>query len=234
MFVTSKLENYRLTEALGFVRDVLQLYKDNAIPSLSDFTNALTKSYDELNAASKKEQSSLLTADIAEADNRRDDLYIGLRKLTEGFMLSPNAHEQKAGALLARNIQHYGKDAHRLNYQAQSTVLDQLIADWQMKPDLSAATLLLNLGHWITALKKENELVKKALLNRVQEKATDTTDTALELRKKLSTDYRNLVKFAEATLLLNPSQKGTTLINQQNVLIEQYNLILKKRQGSKT
>jgi hypothetical protein len=234
MLVASKLKEYRLTEAIGFIRDLLQLYKTAAMPLLSGFIDALTKSHEELNAAYKREQQSLLTLDIMESDQKLGTIYMGLCKLTDGLTDSPNLQEQKAAELLARSIKHYGKDAHRLSYQAQTTVFDNLIADWQTKSDLIAATVLLNLGHWITALKNYNEQVKKALLDRVQEKATDTTETTVELRKKMIQDYRNLVKVAEGTLLLNPSEKGTMLINQQNVLTEQYNLILKKRQGGKT
>jgi Family of unknown function (DUF6261) len=234
MFVSSKLKDYRLTEAIGFIRDVLQLYKALAIAPLFNFIEALSKSHEALNAAHKREQSSLLTVDIAEADQLLGNFYIGLRKLIEGFLFSPKAQEQKAAELLARSIKHYGIDAHRLNYQAQSTVFDNLIADWQTKPELISAMVLLNVGYWIEALKNHNELIKKVLLNRVQEKATETTETTIELRQKMIQDYRNLVKVAEGTLLLNPSEKGTMLINQQNVLTEQYNLILKKRQGGKT
>jgi hypothetical protein len=234
MLGSSKLKTYRLTEVIGFIRDVLQLYKASAMSPLSSFIDALTKSHEELNTAHKREQSSLLTVDIVEADQQLGKIYRGLCKVTDGFTDSPNLQEQKAAELLVRSIKHYGKEAHRLSYQAQTTVFDNLIADWQTKPDLISATVLLNVGYWITALKNYNELVKKALLSRVQEKATDTTETTVELRKKMIQDYQNLVTVLKGTLLLNPSEKGTTLLNQHNVLIEQYNLILKKRQGSKT
>jgi Family of unknown function (DUF6261) len=233
MLVSSKLDIYRFTEAIGFVRDVLQLYKEHVVPSLSGFVSVLTQSYDTLIAAYQQEQSSLLTADIAEADNQRDNLYIGLCKLTDGFAYSPNLQEQKASELLARNIKHYGKDAHRLNYQAQSTVFDNLVADWQNKADLKDAVQTLGLASWVTALKTYNELVKKALIDRIQEKSVGNAESSLDLRKKMIKDYRHLAQYTDANLLLNPSDTLNTLINQQNGLINQYNLVLKKRQGSK-
>jgi Family of unknown function (DUF6261) len=201
--------------------------------SLSSYVDALSKSYADFNTASKQEQSSLLTADIAEADHQRDNLYIGLCKLTDAFAYSPSLQEQKASELLARNIKHYGKDAHRLNYQAQSTVFDNLITDWQNKADLKEAVLTLRLESWVVALNQYNELVKKALMERIQEKSVGITESSLDLRKKMIKDYRNLAQYTDANLLLNPSNPLNMLIKQQNGLINQYNLVLKKRQGSK-
>jgi hypothetical protein len=146
---------------------------------------------------------------------------------------SPTLEEQKASELLARNIKHYGKDAHRLNYQAQSTVFDNLIADWENKAELKEAVQTLGLSAWVAALKKYNEVVKKALINRIQEKSVGITESSLDLRKKMIKAYRQLAQYTDANLLLNPSEPLNTLINQQNGLINQYNLILKKRQGSK-
>lgn len=55
----------------------------------------------------KISQKSLLTDDIAKADNDRDALYAGYKKAVEAFLVMPIADMAQAAKILAQHIKDY-------------------------------------------------------------------------------------------------------------------------------
>ena len=80
--------------------------KEKASELVSKFKAAVAAEDEAL----KISQKSLLTDDIAKADNDRDALYAGYKKAVEGFLAMPVAEMAQAAKVLSQHIKDYKID----------------------------------------------------------------------------------------------------------------------------
>ena len=118
-----------------------------------------------------------------------------------------------------------------MNYQAETSVLDNLVIDLKNKEVHAAAVELLGLGDTVTEIKAANDQFNKTYLERVGEEAVKDFTAAGVLVQECREKYNILVRHIEANAILNPSETSTRLINQRNSLIEKFNTLLAQRGG---
>lgn len=229
MLVTVKIDLYNLEELIGFLRDSLAIANDAPVPVLAAPVAALQTDYDALDEAYKVSQASAFTGSIAEEDDERDASFIGIRKYCEAHRYHYDLTLKETAEVLLKNIKLYGTQLYKLGYQAQTTVLDNLIRDWETKPELVSAVATLSLGNWLAHLKAKNANVKDLLLDRVREEAARIITNTIEQRKAVVVAYRNLEKHITYNDFLNPSPELSTFGQKLNTLIEQYNQVYERR-----
>jgi hypothetical protein len=158
-----KTGRLRLSESVQFYSDALTVCK-NVNPAELNIQkpwSALDSSFALLNQSFKKDQASLLTGDLIAQDLRRDDAIICLRKLADSYTNHHDAAKQKAGNQLLMVIDKYGSGISRMNYQAETSVLEKLVADLQGNASYAAAVKLLGVDDTVAELKAANELFNK-------------------------------------------------------------------------
>lgn len=169
--------------------------------------------------ALKISQKSLLTDDIAKADNDRDALYAGYKKAVEAFLAMPIADMAQAAKVLAQHIKDY-----KINTAGQldkeTGLLVNFITDLEDK--YSAQVAKLGLTAFVTNLKETNERVRMLTLQRTNEKMGVTVGALKAARTSSDDAYRALVKMVNALALVYGEKDYTAFIDYANTEITHY------------
>ena len=169
--------------------------------------------------ALKISQKSLLTDDIAKADNDRDALYAGYKKAVEAFLAMPIADMAQAAKVLAQHIKDY-----KINTAGQldkeTGLLVNFITDLEDK--YSAQVAKLGLTAFVTNLKEANERVRMLTLQRTNEKMGVTVGALKAARTESDDAYRALVKMVNALALVYGEKDYTAFIDYANTEITHY------------
>ena len=169
--------------------------------------------------ALKISQKSLLTDEIAKADNDRDALYAGYKKAVEAFLAMPIADMAQAAKVLAQHIKDY-----KINTAGQldkeTGFLVNFITDLEDK--YSAQVAKLGLTEFVTNLKEANERVRMLTLQRTNEKMGVTVGALKAARTASDDAYRALVKMVNALALVYGEKDYTAFIDYANTEITHY------------
>ena len=189
--------------------------KEKASELVSNFKAAVTAEDEAL----KISQKSLLTDDIAKADNDRDALYAGYKKAVEGFLAMPVADMAQAAKVLSQHIKDY-----KINTAGQldkeTGLLVNFITDLEGK--FSAQVTTLGLTPFVTNLKEANERVRTLTLQRTNEKMGITVGALKTARTASDDAYRALVKMVNALALVFGEKDYTSFIDYVNTEITHY------------
>ncbi|MGI9652446.1 DUF6261 family protein [Chryseobacterium sp. RLHN22] len=227
------LPKLRNAEYLQYVKDysgIINLNNPTQLgieAKLSAFNNRIT----ELEALYKKALASEKTQELLTLDERRDDAINGIYY----FLLSQTYHfeadKQQKAQLLLSNMELYGSGISRLNYQAETATLNNIIRDWENKPELIDAISSFNLSPWVNELKNANDEFNTKYLSRTQEYGDASPETIKLKREETNAAYYALRDRIDALHLLveTPPSPYATVINQLNALTDQYNKLLVNR-----
>ena len=189
--------------------------KGKAAELVSNFKAAVSAEDEAL----KISQKSLLTDDIAKADNDRDALYAGYKKAVEAFLAMPIADMAQAAKVLAQHIKDY-----KINTAGQldkeTGLLVNFITDLEDK--YSAQVAKLGLTAFVTNLKEANERVRMLTLQRTNEKMGVTVGALKAARTSSDDAYRALVKMVNALALVYGEKDYTAFIDYANTEITHY------------
>ncbi|MCX8522307.1 DUF6261 family protein [Chryseobacterium formosus] len=231
-----ELKLLRNAEYLQYVKDYLGIINLNNPTQLgidvklSTFTNKIS----ELESLYKKALASEKTQELLLIDERRDAAVTGLNY----FLLSQTYHfeitKRKNAQLLLDNMNLYGSSIARLNYQAETATINNIIRDWENKPELIAAISTFNLTEWVYELKTSNEEFNTKYLSRTQEYGDASPETIKLKREETNVAYYALRDRIDTLHLLveTPPSPYATVINQLNALTDQYNKLLVNRTDS--
>ena len=169
--------------------------------------------------ALKISQKSLLTDEIAKADNDRDALYAGYKKAVEAFLAMPIADMAQAAKVLAQHIKDYKiNTADQLD--KETGLLVNFITDLEDK--YTAQVTKLGLTVFVTNMKEANERVRTLTLQRTNEKMGVTVGALKAARTASDTAYRALVKMVNALALVLGEKDYTAFIDYVNTEVTHY------------
>lgn len=169
--------------------------------------------------ALKISQKSLLTDEIAKADNDRDALYAGYKKAVEGFLAMPIADMAQAAKVLVQHIKDYKiNTADQLD--KETGLLVNFITDLEDK--YTAQVTKLGLTAFVTNMKEANERVRTLTLQRTNEKMGVTVGALKAARTASDTAYRALVKMVNALALVLGEKDYTAFIDYVNTEVTHY------------
>ena len=203
-------------------------------------TNAAAKKAIETLAAAVKEedrclvisQKSLITDDIKAADDKRDNIFRGLRKSIKGLTDAPVADVAQAAKELQQCLVDYRIDP-AMQLDRETGLLHNFIADLETK--YAAQVTKLGLTLFVAPLKEANVKVEQFIVDRT---TAQSAVAAGELRQaRLATDaaYRHLVKFVNALAMVSGTTDYDALAKFLNEHIDRYKheVLPKKKKGGK-
>ena len=204
-----------------FVSNILaRAEADTAVKGkAADQVNNLKAAVSAEDEALKISQKSLLTDEIAKADNDRDALYAGYKKAVEAFLAMPIADMAQAAKVLAQHIKDYKiNTADQLD--KETGLLVNFITDLEDKYATQVAKL--GLTAFVTNLKEANERVRTLTLQRTNEKIGITVGALKTARTASDDAYRALVKMVNALALVFGEKDYTAFIDYVNTEITHY------------
>ena len=222
---------FRKSESVQFFNDIVTLCSESNPKALNIEAqlSTLNESVNSLNTNFAIDRSSEITTDLISLDQRRDKAITCLRTLTEGFTNHYDPAKSKAATLLLQTIDKYGRRISKMNYQAETSTLDNL-GD-ELQNDDSAANLVSQLGlsDLVCEMIEANTAFNTRYLDRVKEEAGENDVAIGELIKESIANFRLLTAHIEAHSTLNPSSEISTLVDRINELIERYNLTVQRK-----
>ena len=204
-----------------FVSNILaRAEADTAVKGkAADQVNNLKAAVSAEDEALKISQKSLLTDEIAKADNDRDALYAGYKKAIEGFLAMPIADMAQAAKILSQHIKDYKiNTADQLD--KETGLLVNFITDLEDKYATQVAKL--GLTAFVTNLKEANERVRTLTLQRTNEKMGVTVGALKTARTASDDAYRALVKMVNALALVFGEKDYTAFIDYVNTEVTHY------------
>jgi len=232
---TPLISNYRNSELLQFMSDVIticdsyqpgQLFLQNQADDLKEKTHALDLTY-------KQDKGSEITKELVNFDKRRDNGFVGFKTVMEGLSFHYDENIRNAALMVTRTIAKYGTDIHRMNYQAETLNLDNLISEWESDEKLNAAIASLGYTAWVNEIKEANKLFNVRYLARVNEEASSPEVKIPLLRQEAIDSYRNLMKNIDARDTISEDGAYKGLIKELDVLVEKYNNLVLLRSSGK-
>lgn len=233
MIISIDLPKLRNAEYIQFCKNFATLIQANNPVALSiqpQYETFLAK-ISELETLFKQTTSSAITPEIEALDLRRDRAINGLVAIINGYSFHFEASISNAALVLQNNLKLYNSSIARENYQSETAILNNIINDWENKPEFNSALSTLNLIAWKDELKVANQLFNEKYIVRTQEYGTASTETLRAKRYETNECYFELRKFLEAFEIIKNTAEYTKTIKELNALIEQYNSLLSNRQG---
>lgn len=161
-------------------------------------------------------------------DDKRDCFINGIIEVIKGYTNHFSMNKIEAAELLKAHINKYGKRIDKMNYNAETVVLNDLIDGIETNTELKDAVNLLGISDWITELKASNTEFNRLYELRAEEEAGKTKLVLRELRNESVKTYRDLIKYFEAASIMHPSEVYEPAANKINEFIDKYNSLRRK------
>lgn len=227
----------RNTEYCQFVTDVLELLRRNDPSALNvqEVYDRLKSENDQLVNLLNRGQSSALTQQVVQADNRRDSALTGIQLMVAAYTRHWDATLRAHAIVLERHLKLYGGTTlGRWNYQSETAGITSLVADWDRKADLTEALAALNLMGWKDELEAANKTFNKVYMQRTEEASQSNPLTVRALRVSMNQLYYELRnRLSSFHTIHHGAVPYGKVVNHLNVIIRQYNVLLTSRKASK-
>lgn len=180
---------------------------------------ALKAAVEQEDADLKLSRKSMLSDEIAAADAKRDDFYVGYKKAVQGFLRLPVGAMANAAKVLSQHIKDYAIDP-KMQLDRETGMLKNFIADLEgtYKQQVEA----LSLGEFVICMKEANERVNRLLDQRGNEQLGTTVGALKASRKATDEACRMLVKMVNALALVEGEKDYAAFIDRTNAEIVRY------------
>jgi hypothetical protein len=179
------------------------------------------------------EQGSALTEEITALDARRDRAVTGIALMINAFTYHFNSDTAKQAETLKKLLEKYGSGIARENYQAETAIIDSLLADLDSKTEMADALNALQMTNWAKEMQLANTAFNTAYLQRTQQLGAASKETLQAKRAETNNAYYKLRNFINSYYTINEGAApyGKTS-NELNALINQYNIMMAGRQSN--
>lgn len=147
---------------------------------------------------------SPLTEQIAEADQLRDNTYIGLRTMVEALGRVGTAAQKEAAPRVLQAMRDYQVSTSE-NYELESTHIAQLIQQLELQP-LSADCTTLAITALVSQLKTENQQVQTLIAQRNEQQAGIDAQAMQRARQASDLVYVETVMVVNAFAVVEQQQ----------------------------
>jgi hypothetical protein len=174
-------------------------------------------------------RNSEFTAKKAEADHARDIALSGLSSLVKANLKHFNIAIRDNAIHVDHLLKSYG-NIIALDYDGETATIESLIARLN-SPTYLPAVQNLNLGPWITELTNQNNLFKSYVNVVNQEHLTKPSIKTVTARRETDAAYKNIVTRITAFIALNGETNYVALVNEINVILEHYKILVHEHYG---
>ena len=187
-----------------------------------------------LQAALNNEIASAETKIIQALDDKRDYAILGLQTIVNGNTYHEDVAIKTPAELLKTYFKSHGSNISRINYQAETAVLDKIIDDFKTDPRYIQAMSLLGLGVWLVNLENANKQFVVVFKTRNTEFSLNSSVLSFGEQKKQGIPVFNklmaLIESRFNTAIEDgvPTAPYQNLVNEINTLIASYNNYISK------
>ena len=200
----SKFERVGHAAHLSWMQRFVERIDSNIIVTMAEDCPAMiTEAYEDLAAAVQVEDDcfrivtrSPLTEQIAEADQTRDNTFVGLRTMVEALGRVGTQAQKEAAPRVLQAMRDYQVSITE-NYELESTHIAQLIQQLEVSP-LAGDCTTLAVTALVAQLKAENQQVQTLIAQRNQEQAAIDPTAMQRARQAADQAYVETVMIVNA------------------------------------
>ena len=226
----TKLRNNEFVQYNKSYRDIVNAHTPTVL-KINTQATSYSAVVDHLTAIYIKEKGSDITPEIIAADDRRDLALMGISMVVKGYNHSHVSDNVIAAGIIEYTFNKYGKNIGDLNYQAETSTVNNLVGDLQTDTKTKAAVTLLGLTDWVIELASANNAFDALYLNRNTDYAIRSKEESIDLRKSVTANQKELIGFINGYAITTPSDAYNKLIDELNTLGKQYQNLVSKRAG---
>ncbi len=225
-----RFSHYNQSECIQYLADAAELCKRQNHANLAAPLQALEQGNANLVQAFKKDKKSNITNLLTQYDQRRDAAVVCLRLTARGFGNHYNAETREAANMVLSTIDKYGKSLHKVNYQAETSILSNLYADLTSETKATAVAKI-HMTDVVEEMNTSNNLFNETYLTRVEESAGQEQVATGQLIQETIGHYRHLVAVIEANHIITPEGGYDVLLKQLSELADKYNGLITTSQA---
>jgi hypothetical protein len=190
-------------------------------PRMNQLHQNLLSDYNRLVKNQKYSPQSLHTLEVINRDKRRDRGFISFRDIVQGLSLSLIDEVATLAVPLYALIEKYGTQLYSLGYQAESSLLKSMFADFD-KPENQEKLVTLNIIQFYDALKTaEAEFIAISSLKTEEKSATkQDQEAAGDVAPEVISDLTKLVALLQVYAEVETTIYGTAYQNIATFIAE--------------
>jgi len=176
----------------------------------------------------KKIMKSAITAEIQEADQRRDQLFGGMVDASKAALRHFRPEVQQAARRIKIVLDTYGNLARKpLNEQTSGVY--NILQDLNGRYAADASTT--GLKEWMDELQAANEAFDRLMKDRYEESALKTDLVLKQVRQQADEQYRLIIERINALVTVEGDANYAEFIRYLNIIIAKYTTIVAQRAG---
>lgn len=235
MYAAISLVNLRHPEFIQFNKTLLSIVsaKNPEVLKVTTQVDQLKNLYTNMTDLYNPERGNAITQDLQNLDSQRDNCLMGIEQLIRAYTHHFEDEKTEAANLLMDSLTVHGNNASRLNYQAETNTINNLVKTWTNSPLCTNALNLLGASSWINKLQEINNQFETRYLDRIKDEASAPEFKMIDYRKKIIESYRDLIRHLDAHATLTGDAIYLELQNEINQLIAEYNKLIENRTKKK-
>jgi flagellar biosynthesis chaperone FliJ len=182
--------------------------------------------YNQEDEALKKIMKSAITAELQDADKRRDRLFRGMVDINKAAMNHFNEKVQEAAKRLKILFDTYGNLAQKPLNEETSAIYNLL---QELNGKYAADVALVKVTDWTAELGAANEAFARLMKDRYEETAMRTDLVLKECRQRVDEAYRAMAERIGALVIIEGAAQYADFIRRLNVVIAKYAVALSRR-----
>lgn len=235
MKVVPQLTRYRNKVLMQYYLDTVAIYRQYDIKALQlePFVTALENCLADMDAVFRVDKRNRTTLAIAEADAGRDAAITGIRKLAEAYETHYDKTYREAGKLIRRLIDRFGSRVAKMNYVAETQVIETIVNDCETDAAMQAAIALVHATEWVAELKAANTEFNRLFLLRNADIAEQPKKNIVTLRAEAVPLFQQLISTTEAFYITLKKKEYLALMKKTDALSKQCNATVPKQKRNK-
>lgn len=226
----TKLRNGEYTQFLKDVRDIVGRKGPSALniqPQYDKLAIVIT----DLERLFKTPQGNIISEELEALDLRRDNAIIAINSIATGYTYATDPATSSAAKLLLNHLAVFGgSNVARDSYQSETMSLDNILKDWNNKPELSAAIVSLHLQALKAELADANSQFSIRYLDRASELGIATPESIRAKRGEANAAYYTLRDFINSYFTINSgAEPFSSTVGFINGLVANYNDLIARR-----
>ena len=197
---------------------------------MAGFTATLGTANNELLGCMHKLKSSSFTDLIAEADEKRDNAFLGFRYYVEACCYHINPEWVAAARYIETVIRTHGWSLHRKGYDVQSAILGSFNREMDENSEAVNALNTINAMSWYEPLKQFNVEFENLVTQRNEQEAEKSTKPSSEYYKAVQQSLDNLFQYIDIMNKMKPEGPYLELVRKLNEVTENFEIKVQARE----
>jgi hypothetical protein len=225
-----RFTNLRNEEWFQFMTEFKDLAEKSTPETLgiSELFTQFLSAYADADIAAEIIRKSPETAQMQEADRKRDATFRGLANAVDAFTHHFNAGKRQAAEELTIVLDHFGNLAQKPSNEETAGIYNLL---QELNGKYAPQVQLLALGDWVQELEQNNNEYETLVKQRNVELAERPKLRMSNVRSQTQDIYRKISERIEALIIVNGANAYASFVDELNVFIKHYNSIISQRQG---